>query len=200
MSLVALPFPDFTTSAVLENGKILNSFNCKEYLNKKMGMIFFWPMDFTFVCPSELIALNNSFFEFSKRGVKIIGISVDSVYVHSAWRRTLPKDGGIGEVKYVMASDVKREIQQSYGIEHPDLGIALRGAFIIDRKGIIRHQTVNDLPFGRNIKEFIRIIDSINFYEKNGEVCPVNWNVGKSGMHPSFSGMKEFLNIHAKNL
>ncbi|CAL4042615.1 Alkyl hydroperoxide reductase C [Buchnera aphidicola (Anoecia corni)] len=200
MSLVTLPAPDFTASAILKNGDIVNNFNLKKFVNNKYSIIFFWPMDFTFVCPSELISLDNAYSHFEKRKVQIIGISIDSVFVHNAWRNTDRQNGGIGPVKYVMVSDIKRKIQKLYGIEHPILGVALRASFIIDKHGIIRHQVVNDLPFGRNTQEFLRIIDAIEHTEKVGEVCPANWKKGKEGMTPSSLGVKTFLTKHSNSL
>jgi len=200
MALVTLPAPDFTASAILKNGNIVDNFNLKKFINKKYSIIFFWPMDFTFVCPSELISLDNAYLQFEKRNVQIIGVSVDSVFVHNAWRNTDRRNGGIGQVRYVMVSDIKRKIQKSYGIEHPILGVALRASFVVDKSGIIRHQVVNDLPFGRNTQELLRIIDSIEHTETIGEVCPANWEKGKEGMTPSALGVKNFLTKHSNSL
>ncbi|CAL4320065.1 Alkyl hydroperoxide reductase C [Buchnera aphidicola (Thelaxes suberi)] len=194
MNLVTLPAPDFTASAVLSNGEFVEDFNLKKYINNKIAVLFFWPMDFTFVCPSELIEFNNLYPEFKKRKVELIGISIDSIFVHNAWRNTPIKQGGVGKLKYIMVSDIKKEIQRSYDIEHPHIGVALRASFLIDKNGIIRHQTVNDLPFGRNISEIIRMIDALQFHEKNGEVCPVNWKKGNKGMHPSPEGVIKYFN------
>lgn len=193
MVLVTYPAPNFTAPAILNNGQITNNFQLKKHISEKKAILFFWPMDFTFVCPSEIIALNASLPEFQKRNTEVIGISIDSVYVHNAWRNTLPENGGIGKTKIIMVSDIKREIQRSYGIEHPELGIALRGTFLIDKNRIVRHQTINDLPFGRNIPDIIRMVDALSFYEKNGEVCPANWKLGKSGMKASQDGVKNYL-------
>ena len=146
MVLVTRPAPDFTAAAVLGNGEIVENFNFKQHTNGKATVLFFWPMDFTFVCPSELIAFDKRYEEFQKRGVEVVGVSFDSEFVHNAWRNTPVENGGIGAVKYAMVADIKREIQQAYGIEHPDAGVALRGSFLIDANGIVRHQVVNDLP------------------------------------------------------
>ncbi|WMC19677.1 MAG: redoxin domain-containing protein [Enterobacteriaceae bacterium PC38] len=197
MSLVNCKAPNFIASAVLENNKIINDFNFKNYINNKYAILFFWPMDFTFVCPSELIAFNNRFNEFKKRNVKLIGISLDSEFVHYAWRNTPINEGGIGKVKYIMISDIKRKIQKIYDIEHPTLGVALRATFIINKERIIKTQMVNDLPIGRNIDEIIRIIDALQFHEKYGEVCPAQWKKGQPAIIPSSEGIKNFLN---KNL
>ncbi|WP_343192730.1 redoxin domain-containing protein [Buchnera aphidicola (Taiwanaphis decaspermi)] len=192
MSLVTSYAPDFTSSAVLKDNKIINNFNFRKFSKKKMVVIFFWPMDFTFVCPTELVMLDKLYNEFELRKVKIIGISIDSPFVHIAWRNTSIYKGGIGNVKYIMVSDIKRKIQKMYNIEHPKLGVALRATFIIDKENIIRHQLVNDLPIGRNIKETLRTIDAINFHDNNGEVCPSEWKKGDKGIIPSTQGIIKY--------
>jgi peroxiredoxin (alkyl hydroperoxide reductase subunit C) len=193
MVLVTQNAPNFIAPAILENNKIVEKFDLKKYSNGQSIILFFWPMDFTFVCPSEIIEFNKLYSEFQKRNVKIVGVSIDSVFVHQAWQKTLPKNGGIGKINFPMVSDLKHSIQKSYGIEHPDLGIALRASFLIDSNWIIRHQVINDLPFGRNIKEMIRMVDAIDFHNKYGEVCPANWEKGKKGMKPSLEGVSEYL-------
>ncbi|CAL4320466.1 peroxiredoxin C [Buchnera aphidicola] len=193
MILVTQKAPNFTAPAILHNGEIIENFNFKNYTSNTFAVLFFWPMDFTFVCPSEIIAFNQFYEEFKNRNVKIVGVSFDSVFVHNAWRNTPINKGGIGHIKYTMVSDVKRNIQKMYGIEHPDLGMALRASFLIDVNGIIRHQVINDLPFGRNIKEMIRMIDAVQFHEKNGSVCPAQWEKGKEAMEASPSGVSKYL-------
>jgi len=193
MVLVTQNAPNFIAPAVLKNSEIIDEFNLKEYSNGQSIVLFFWPMDFTFVCPSEIIEFNKLYLEFKKRHVKIVGVSIDSVFVHQAWQKTLPKNGGIGTINFPMVSDIKHSIQKSYGIEHPELGIALRASFLIDSNWIIRHQVVNDLPFGRNIKEMIRMIDALDFHNKFGEVCPANWEKGQQGMKASSEGVSEYL-------
>ncbi|XZR52808.1 MAG: peroxiredoxin C [Enterobacteriaceae bacterium] len=200
MTLVTLKAPDFTASAVLSNGKIIKKFNFKKYINNKYAVLFFWPMDFTFVCPSELIAFDKRYYEFQKRNVELLGVSLDSEYVHNVWRNTPINKGGIGKVKYIMISDIKREIQKLYGIEHPELGVALRATFLIDKTGIIKAQIVNDLPIGRNINEIIRTIDALQFNEKYGDVCPAQWEKGNPGIIPSSDGIVEYLNKHLDKL
>ncbi|WGS66241.1 peroxiredoxin C [Enterobacteriaceae bacterium ET-AT1-13] len=200
MTLVTCKAPDFTASAVLSNGKIIKNFNFKNYINNKYILLFFWPMDFTFVCPSELIAFNKRFYEFQKRNVELIGVSFDSEYVHKAWRNTPINKGGISKVKYIMIADVKREIQKSYGIEHPEFGFALRASFLIDKNRIIRTQIVNDLPIGRNVDEIIRTIDALQFHEKYGDVCPAQWIKGKPSIVPSTNGVIKYLNEHLDKL
>lgn len=200
MVLVTYPAPDFTAPAVLHNGNIVDKFNFKEFTNNYTTVLFFWPMDFTFVCPSEILAFNQTLPEFNKRNTKLIGVSIDSVYVHNAWRNSLSNDGKIGKINFTMVSDIKREIQRSYGVEHPQLGVALRASFLIDKNKIIRHQIINDLPFGRNISEIIRMIDALNFHEKNGEVCPANWKRGDEGMKTTTEGIKKYLDQISEKL
>ncbi|QTM69310.1 peroxiredoxin C [Buchnera aphidicola (Hormaphis cornu)] len=200
MVLVTLPAPNFTASAVLSDGSYTDKYNFKKNTHGKNTFLFFWPMDFTFVCPSELITLDKFYREFKRKNVEIIGVSCDSIFVHNAWRNTSPKEGGIGKVQYVMISDNKRQIQQAYGIEHPTLGVALRASFLIDHAGIVRHQVVNDLPLGRNIHEMLRMVDALKFHEEHGEVCPANWNVGKDGIQPTSQGIKNYLSKNFKNI
>lgn len=193
MVLVNRQAPDFTASAVLGNGKIVKNFNLKNYIHGNPAVIFFWPMDFTFVCPSEIIAFDKRYGAFQRRSTKIIGISFDSEFVHNAWRMINTKEGGIGQIQYPMVADIKREIIKSYGIEDPDTGVALRGSFLIDKEGIIRHQVVNDLPLGRNIDEMIRMVDALQFHEVHGEVCPAQWESGQKGMVASTKGVAKYL-------
>ncbi|CAL4319859.1 peroxiredoxin C [Buchnera aphidicola] len=200
MTLVTQLAPDFLTSAVLKNGKIIDNFHFKKYISGKKAVLFFWPMDFTFVCPSEILSFNKYYQEFKNRNVKLIGISFDSVFVHLAWQKTKYKNGGIGPIKFAMASDIKRTIQKSYGVEHPVLGMALRASFLIDENGIIRHQVINDLPYGRNIKEMLRMVDSLIFHQKNGEVCPANWNINKAGMQANPEGVSKYLSKKMKKI
>lgn len=200
MVLVTRQAPDFTAPAVLGSGEIVQSFNFKKYLRGRPAILFFWPMDFTFVCPSELIAFDRRYENFQKRGVELVGVSFDSEFVHSAWRKTTIEEGGIGEVKYVMVADIKRKIQQAYGIEHPEAGVALRGSFLIDKDNVVRAQVVHDLPFGRNIDEMIRIVDALQFHEQFGEVCPAQWTKGKAGMVASPEGVAKYLSEHLASL
>lgn len=200
MILVTREAPDFTAAAILGNGEIVNDFNLKKFTKGKPAVIFFWPMDFTFVCPSELIAFDKRFAEFKKRGVEVIGISIDSEFVHNAWRKTPIEQGGIGEVQYPMVADVKHEISHAYGIEHPEAGVALRASFLIDKHGIVRHQVVNDLPIGRNVDEMIRTVDALQFHEENGEVCPAQWEKGQEGMEGSPDGVAKYLSKNAGKL
>lgn len=196
MILVTQKAPNFIAPAILKNGEIINNFDLKKYSKDKKVVLFFWPMDFTFVCPSEIMEFNKIYEDFKKRDVKIVGVSIDSVFVHQAWQNTLPENGGIGKIKFPMVSDIKHEIQKSYGIEHPELHVALRASFLIDNNWIVRHQVINDLPFGRNINDMIRMIDALNFHNQYGEVCPANWNHGKEGIEASQKGISSYLKKH----
>ena len=200
MVLVTRQAPDFTSSAVLGNGEIVNNFNFKKHVNGKAAVLFFYPLDFTFVCPSELIAFDHRYEEFKKRGVEVVGVSIDSEFTHNTWRNTPTENGGIGAVKYALAADVKHEIAKAYGIEHPEEGVALRASFLIDKNGVVRHQIVNDLPLGRNIDEMLRMVDALQFHEEHGEVCPAQWEKGKEGMKDSPEGVAKYLKQNADKL
>ncbi len=198
--LVSRPAPDFTAAAVLGSGEIIDSFTLSDAIKGKPAVLFFYPLDFSFVCPSELIAFDNRIDEFHKRGVEVIGVSIDSQYSHYAWRKIAAVDGGIGAIKYPLIADVKHEICRAYGIEHPDVGVAFRASFLIDKEGIVRHQVVNDLPLGRNIDEMIRMVDALQFHEENGEVCPAQWEQGKEGIQASSDGVARYLSEHYDGL
>lgn len=198
--LVGKKAPDFTASAVLANGELVDSFNLHESIKGKYGIVFFYPLDFTFVCPSELIALHNRMDEFEKRNVLVMGVSIDSKFTHNAWRNTPVENGGIGQVRYPLIADVNHQICQAYGVEHPTAHVALRGAFIIDKKGVVRSQIVNDLPLGRNIDELIRLVDALDFHEQHGEVCPANWTQGKTAIKPTTEGIATYLAQEAQQL
>lgn len=198
--LVGRPAPDFTAAAVLGNGEIVDSYNLKEATKGKYAVIFFYPLDFTFVCPSELIAFDHRVEEFTKRNVEVIGVSIDSQFTHNAWRNTPVAQGGIGPVKYTLVADVKHSICQAYDVEHPEAGVALRGSFLIDTKGVVRHQVVNDLPLGRNVDEMLRLVDALQFTEEHGEVCPAGWNKGDKGMSASPDGVAKYLAENAGKL
>jgi len=200
MVLVGRKAPDFTAAAVLGNGEIVDSFNFAEFTKGKKAVVFFYPLDFTFVCPSELIAFDHRCEEFQSRGVEVIGVSIDSQFTHNAWRNTPVDKGGIGPVKYPLVADVKHEICQAYDVEHPEAGVAFRGSFLIDEDGVVRHQVVNDLPLGRNIDEMLRMVDALNFHQENGEVCPAQWQKGKEGMDASPEGVAKYLAEHSEEL
>lgn len=198
--LVGRTAPDFTVPAVLGTGEIVDKFNLHDDLKGKYGLVFFYPLDFTFVCPSELIALDHRMDDFKARDVNVVAVSIDSHFAHNAYRNTSVKHGGIGPVKFTMAADMTHSICQAYGVEHPAAGVALRAAFIIDKAGIVRSQMVNDLPIGRNIDELLRIVDAAQFSEKHGEVCPAGWQKGKAGMKASPTGVAEYLAEHSESL
>jgi len=197
--LVGRPAPDFTAAAVLGNGDIVDSFTLSEAIKGKTAVIFFYPLDFTFVCPSELLAFDHRMAEFDKRNTVVIGISIDSQFSHNAWRNTPVNDGGIGPVKYTLVADVKHEICQAYDVEHA-AGVALRGSFLIDENGVVRHQVVNDLPLGRNVDEMLRMVDALQFHEEHGEVCPAGWNQGDKAMTASPEGVASYLSENADKL
>jgi peroxiredoxin 2/4 len=192
--LVNKPAPDFIAPAVLADGQVIEEFSLLNTIKNKYALLFFYPLDFTFVCPSELIALDHRIEEFHKRDIEVMAVSVDSQYTHFAWRNTSVNKGGIGEVKYSLIADVNHKICKDYGILHSESsGVALRAAFIIDKKGIIRSEIINDLPFGRNIEEILRLFDAVEFFETNGEVCPAGWKKGDKGMQASSQGVAEYL-------
>ncbi|XRX42472.1 MAG: peroxiredoxin [Buchnera aphidicola (Eriosoma harunire)] len=195
MTLINQQAPNFIAPAVLPNGEIIDTYNFKDHVHSGC-ILFFWPLDFTFVCPTEIIAFDQSYKEFKKRNIEIIGISIDSVFVHNQWRNTPIHKGGIGKIQFTMISDLKKEIQKLYDVEHRDLGVSLRATFIINQNKIIKHQSVNDLSIGRNIAELIRIVDAIQFNEKHGEVCPANWKQGDPGLEANELGIQNYLKQH----
>lgn len=197
--LVGKQAPDFTAAAVMADNSIREDFNLTSHLKGKYGVLFFYPLDFTFVCPSELIAFHNQLEEFKRRNVEVVGVSIDSQYTHLAWKSTPVEKGGIGCVGYPLVADVKHEICRAYDVESEG-GVAFRGSFLIDRDGIVRHQVVNDLPLGRSIDEMLRMVDALQFVEEHGEVCPANWQQGKSGMQATPEGVAKFLAQHAEQL
>ncbi|HTM63626.1 MAG TPA: peroxiredoxin [Gammaproteobacteria bacterium] len=199
-NLIGQIAPDFTTAAVLANGEITSDFNLHKFIKNKYAVIVFYPLDFTFVCPSELIALDHRIDEFEKRGATVIAVSIDSQFTHNAWRNTAVANGGIGQVRYPLIADVNHEICRAYNVEHPTAHVALRGTFIIDKKGMIRAQSVNDLPLGRNMDEYLRLIDALDFNEKHGEVCPAGWTKGKAGIKPTTEGIAQYLAAEASAL
>jgi peroxiredoxin (alkyl hydroperoxide reductase subunit C) len=198
--LVGRKAPDFTVPAVLGTGEIVAKFNLQEELKGSYGLIFFYPLDFTFVCPSELIALDHRMADFTSRGVKVVSVSIDSHFTHNAYRNTPVNQGGIGPVRFTMVADMTHSICQSYGVEHPEAGVALRAAFIIDKNGIVQSQMVNNLPLGRNVDELLRVVDALQFSELHGEVCPAGWKKGDAGMKANPQGVAEYLAEHAESL
>jgi peroxiredoxin (alkyl hydroperoxide reductase subunit C) len=197
--LVGKPAPDFTAPAVLANGEIVDDFNLKAHLAGRYGLVFFYPLDFTFVCPSEILAFHNRVPAFKERRTEIIGVSVDSHYTHNAWRNTPPEKGGLGPIAFPLVADLTKRIGTDYGVLNPG-GVALRGSFLIDRDGIVRHQLVNDLPLGRDVDEALRMVDALQFHEENGEVCPAGWRKGAQGMQADPAGVARYLAQHAEAL
>lgn len=197
--LVGKAAPDFTAPAVLGNGEIVDAFNLAETIKGKKAVIFFYPLDFTFVCPSELLAFDSRYEAFQKRGVEVIGVSIDSHFSHNAWRNTPVNDGGIGPVKYTLVADITHEICKAYDVES-DGGVAFRGSFLIDEDGTVRHQVVNDLPLGRNVDEMLRMVDALAFNQEHGEVCPAGWQEGDAGMTASPEGVAAYLSENAGKL
>ncbi|MGB4247461.1 MAG: peroxiredoxin [Pseudohongiellaceae bacterium] len=197
--LVGKQAPDFNVPAVLASGEIVDSFSLSSAIKGKYGLVFFYPLDFTFVCPSELIALDKRIADFKARNVEVIGVSIDSHFTHNAWRNTPVNAGGIGQLGYTLAADMNHDICRAYDVESAG-GMAFRGAFLIDTHGVVRSQIVNDLPLGRNIDELIRLVDALQFHEEHGEVCPAGWNKGDKGMDASPAGVASYLAQHADKL
>ena len=197
--LVGKPAPDFTCNAVLGDGTIVPNFNLANAIKGKYALVFFWPLDFTFVCPSELLAADHRMDKFKELNVEVIGVSIDSHFTHSAWRNTPVNSGGIGPVRFTMAADINHAITKAYDVETAG-GVAYRGAFLIDKAGLVRSQTVNDLPLGRNFDEFIRVFEAIQFNEEHGEVCPAGWKKGDQGMKASAAGVADYLSKNASKL
>ncbi len=197
--LVATEAPNFTAPAILPDGTIQEEYSLS-MLRGKHVVLFFWPLDFTFVCPTEIIAHDHRIHEFFHRSVQVVGVSIDSQFTHAAWRNTDIVSGGIGQVQFPIVADVKHEITHAYGIEHPDSGVAMRASFLIDREGIVQHQVVNNLPLGRNVDEMIRMVDALQYHEEYGEVCPAGWKKGDTGMTPDYDGVASYLSQNATHL
>ncbi|MEO1937897.1 MAG: peroxiredoxin [Sulfurimonas sp.] len=197
--LVTNPAPDFTATAVLADGSIVEDFKLSENFGEKGTVVFFYPLDFTFVCPSEIIAFSHRYNEFQERGVNVIGISVDSQFSHFAWRETPVEKGGIGRINFPLVADLTKDIARSYDVLLNN-AVALRGSFLIDDKGIVRHAVINDLPLGRNVDEMLRMIDAQQFTDEHGEVCPAGWQKGDEAMKPDAKGVAEYLAKHEKEL
>ncbi len=193
--LVTQPAPDFTATAVMPDNTFKEDFKLSD-LKGKYVLLFFYPLDFTFVCPSEILAFNKAVKEFEENNCQLLGISIDSHFSHFAWKNTPVDQGGIGNIQYPLISDLNKSISKDYGVLL-DAGIALRGLFLLDKEGIIRHQVINDLPLGRNVSEALRILHALQFTEKHGEVCPANWNKGEEAMKPTAEGVAEYLSKHA---
>jgi peroxiredoxin 2/4 len=197
--LVTQKAPDFTATTVLGDNQIVDDFNLYENFGEKGTVLFFYPLDFTFVCPSEIIAFDHRLKEFHDRGVNVIGVSIDSQFSHLAWKNTPVDQGGIGQVRYPLVADLTKEISKAYDVLL-DAGVALRGSFLIDTDGTVRHAVVNDLPLGRNIDEMLRMVDTMLFTNEHGEVCPAGWNKGDEGMKADTNGVAEYLAKHSEEL
>ncbi len=193
-TLVTREAPDFTAQAVMPDNTIKEDFTLSS-LRGKHVVLFFYPLDFTFVCPTEIIAFDRKLDEFKARGVEVVGVSIDSQFSHFAWKNTKPEDGGIGNIQFPLVADLSKNIARNYGILFGE-EVALRGLFLIDKEGIVRHCVINDLPLGRSVDEAIRMVDALQFFEKNGEVCPANWHKGADGMNPSSEGVADYLAKH----
>ncbi len=196
--LVGQQAPNFTSVTVMQDNSINENFDLKSYLGGKKGFLFFYPLDFTFVCPSEILAFHNKAEEFEAKGAKIVGVSVDSQFTHLAWRNTPVEKGGIGQINFPLVADLTKNIARSYDVLI-DESVSLRGAFLIDEEFVVRHQVVNDLPLGRNVDEALRMVDALNFHQENGEVCPANWRSGKEGMSPTAEGVPHYLSQNASS-
>ena len=204
--LVGKQAPDFTTQAVLADDSIVGDFNFTQSRDEKYAVVFFYPLDFTFVCPSELIAMDHRMDKLTELGVEVVGVSIDSHHTHFAWRNTEINKGGVGQLKYTLAADMDHSISQAYGIQtdggdsyYPG-GVAMRATFVIDQNGVVRHQIVNDEPLGRNMDEVVRIVEALQFFETNGQVCAAGWQKGDSGMVNTADGVAEYLTENADNL
>ncbi|MEY3002377.1 MAG: hypothetical protein RLZZ428_752 [Pseudomonadota bacterium] len=197
--LVTKKAPDFTATAVLADGSIVDDFNLMNNLGKKGAVLFFYPLDFTFVCPSEIIAFSHRAKDFRERGINVIGVSVDSQFSHFAWRETPVNAGGIGRVDMPLVADITKQIARDYDVLLNE-AVALRGSFLIDADGTVRHAVINDLPLGRNIDEMIRMVDTMLFTNEYGEVCPAGWQKGDEGMKASTEGVAEYLAKHEGDL
>ncbi len=197
--LVTNKAPDFTATAVMGNNEIKEDFNLYENFGDKGTVIFFYPLDFTFVCPSEIIAFDHRLDEFTSRGINVIGVSVDSQFSHFAWKNTEVSAGGIGQVRFPLVADLTKQISKDYDVLLGD-SVALRGSFLIDKDGTVRHAVINDLPLGRNIDEMIRMVDTMLFTNEHGEVCPAGWSKGDEGMKADTAGVAEYLAKHESDL
>jgi peroxiredoxin 2/4 len=192
--LVTKEAPDFTATAVMPDNSFNESFKLSSHRGKYV-VLFFYPLDFTFVCPTEIIAFDKALAKFKQKNCEVIGVSVDSHFTHLAWKNTPRNQGGIGDIQYPLVSDLSKNISRDYQVL-VDGGVALRGLFLIDTKGKIRHAVINDLPLGRSVDEALRMVDALQFHEKNGEVCPANWREGQEGMKATAKGVATYLAAH----
>jgi len=209
MALVGRKAPKFAAKAVVNGNDIVDNFTLDQFVGNKYVLFFFYPLDFTFVCPTEILAFQEAVEEFEKRNVQVVGCSVDSEFSHWAWLNTELNKGGIKGVKFPLVADMSKTIAQNYGVlagewlydDEDQFGfegapVAYRGLFLIDKDGIVRHELINDLPLGRNVQEAIRMVDALQYFEENGEVCPANWEKGKEAMKPTQDGVADYLSKH----
>ncbi|MCL7488172.1 MAG: peroxiredoxin [Desulfobulbaceae bacterium] len=192
---VTKPAPGFTAVAVMSDNTFNENFSLSDYRGKYV-VLFFYPLDFTFVCPSEIIAFDKAMDRFQAKNCQVIGVSIDSQFTHLAWKNTPVNEGGIGKISYPLVADLDKKISRQYGVLLPE-GIALRGTFLIDKEGIIRHAVLNDLPLGRSVAETLRMVDALQFHEQHGDVCPANWKEGDEGMKPTADGVADYLSKHS---
>lgn len=197
--LVTKKAPNFKAPAVLADNQIVEDFELARNLGRNGAVVFFWPKDFTFVCPSEIIAMDHRVKAFAEKGFNVIGVSIDSDVVHFAWKNTPVNQGGIGNVQFPMVSDITKQISRDYEVLI-DEAVALRGSFLIDKNQVVRHAVINDLPLGRNMDEMLRMCDALTFFEEYGEVCPAGWNKGDKGMKADAKGVAEYLSQNADKL
>jgi len=194
-TLVTKEAPDFTATAVMGDNSFNDGFKLSD-LRGKYALVFFYPLDFTFVCPSEIIAFDKAYEKFQAKNCEVVGVSIDSHFSHFAWKNTPVNEGGIGQVKFPLVADLTKQVSRDFGVLFND-AIALRGLFLIDKDGVVRHAVVNDLPLGRNVDEALRMLDALQFTEEHGEVCPANWNAGDDAMKPTAEGVAEYLSKNA---
>lgn len=193
--LVTQPAPDFTATAVMPDNTFKEDFKLSDFKGKYV-VLFFYPLDFTFVCPSEIIAFDKQLAKFQEKGCEVIGVSIDSHFTHWAWKNTARDKGGIGNIQYPLVADLTKQISRDYGVLIND-AVALRGLFLIDKEGLVRHALVNDLPLGRSVEEALRVLTALQYHEKHGEVCPANWREGDEAMKPSAEGVASYLAKHS---
>jgi len=193
-TLVARQAPDFTATAVMPDNSMKEDFKLSDFRGKYV-ILFFYPLDFTFVCPSEIIAFDKKLDQFKAKNCEVIGVSIDSQFSHWAWKNTPINEGGIGNIQYPLVADLDKKISRQYGVLL-DIGVALRGTFLIDKEGLVRHAVINDLPLGRSIDEALRMVDALAFHEAHGDVCPANWKEGEDAMTPTAEGVADYLAHH----
>jgi peroxiredoxin (alkyl hydroperoxide reductase subunit C) len=196
-SLIGNKAPEFKAPAVMADGTINGEFSLAD-LRGKYVVLFFYPLDFTFVCPTEIIEFNRKLDQFKERGAEVVGVSVDSQFSHLAWKNTPVEQGGIGDIQYPLVADLSKQISRDFGVLLEDGGVALRGTFLIDKEGVVKHAVVNDLGLGRNIDEALRMVDALKHHEQYGEVCPANWNKGDDAMKPTTDGVASYLSKHGQ--